>query len=1245
MSDSQATRLDFKKDALIAIETLRARVRQLESSSRQEIAIVGLAARFPGGPDPNTFWEMLRDGRDGVTEIPGDRWDADAFYDPDPETAGKMATRHAGFILDIAGFDAQFFGISPREAMYMDPQHRLMLETSWHALENAGLAPSSLTGTRGGVFMGLSTHDYLALLSEKQTYSHIDAYFGTGTSPAAATGRISYRLGFEGPAVTVDTACSSSLVAVHQASQALRSGECDLALAGGVNVLLTPATMINFSRARMLAPDGRCKTFDAAADGYVRGEGCGVIVLKRLNDALRDGDRIRAVIRGSAVNQDGASGGLTVPNGRAQQRVIADALKQAGLEPHEVDYLEAHGTGTSLGDPIEAQAAAAVYGTGRDKDHPLLIGSVKTNIGHLEAAAGIAGIIKVVLAMEHRTLPRHLHFQTPSPHIPWDRLAVEVVRETRPWHANGKRRTAGVSSFGFSGTNGHVLLEEAPIVEPVVAAEATPERKHHVLAISARSQEALRELLGRYRAWLDAHPEADIADVCNMAAVGRSHLEYRSAMVVDSRDRARDLLSAFAEERPMPGLVTGTASDPPKTAWLFTGQGSQYVGMGRQLYESQPMFRQTLEYCQDVLRGELERPLLEVMFEDDERLRNTTYAQPALFALEMALARLWRHWGLEPDVVLGHSVGEYAAACVAGVFSLEDGLRLMARRGRLFGSLPAGGRMAAVFAHAHAVEEKLGDFPCLSIAAFNGAHTVVSGPGADVEAVAQAFREKEMRADPLDTSHAFHSALLDPVLDQFEEFARGIEYRAAGRALISNRTGKVLGQTMLDAGYWRRHARQSVQFAESVETLAQLGCKVLLEIGPQAVLTAMALRAWPHGRETARAVASLRRETPDDRQMMEALAQLYAAGSRPDFRNFDSAWKRRKLDIPNYPFQRKHFWFQAKATITSPDSYAPSEVVKLLDAGQIDELAAQVNGHEDAAATRRILQSLAEHHQRERAARSTAENLYEVAWQKIAPPGTSKEHFAEGQSWLILVRTAEMARPVVDFLGSQQQQCRVVAMAQPHGAQEQALKDVQRMLERDRPFRILHLSSLELAETTTESLERIERGALGGFAKMLQAAIEENLHAPIWLITCGAQPVLEHDRVSPAQSCLWGVGRVLALEHPEMWGGLADVPAEGEAEWGLLLRAIAAGTGAEDQIAIRAGELYAARLKRTPPPRAVESLRLRSDGSYWVTGGLGALGLEAAEYLAAQGAGHIVLTSPDGPRGCEHSHWSVAGAL
>ena len=466
-------------------------------------AVIGYAARFPGAPDADEFWDLLRDGRDAISEVPEDRWDVDEFFDPEPGTPGKVVTRRAGFVDDVTGFDAPFFGMSTREARMLDPQHRLLLETAWRAVEHSGTAPSALAGTNTGVFVGLATHDYLGMASDELTYPEIEAYMAIGTSNAAAAGRISYRLGLQGPAVAVDTACSSSLVAIHQACQALQLGECDLALAGGANVLLTPATMITFSNAQMLAPDGRCKTFDAAADGYVRGEGCGVIVVKRLEDAIADGDRIRAVIRGSAINQDGASGGLTVPNGVAQQRVIADALKRAELEPSDVGYLEAHGTGTSLGDPIEAQAAGAAYGAGREPGRPLLMGSAKTNIGHLEAAAGIAGVIKVILSLEHEALPKHLHFENPSPHIPWDRLAVEVVTETIPWERTDRPRIAGVSSFGFAGTNAHVIVEEAPVVAPGpdVAAGAAPAR-FSVVPVSARTPAALLHVADQYRSWL-----------------------------------------------------------------------------------------------------------------------------------------------------------------------------------------------------------------------------------------------------------------------------------------------------------------------------------------------------------------------------------------------------------------------------------------------------------------------------------------------------------------------------------------------------------------------------------------------------------------------------------------------------------------------------------------------------------------------------------------------------------------------
>ncbi|MEX7474229.1 type I polyketide synthase, partial [Mycobacterium adipatum] len=755
-------------------------------------AIIGYAARLPGAADADEYWDVLRDGRDAVSEIPQDRWDVEEFFNQDAGAPGKIVTRRAGFVDDATGFDAPFFGVSAREARLMDPQHRLLLETSWRAVEHSGTAPTALANTQTGVFVGLSTHDYLGMASSELTYPEIEAYLAIGTSGAAGAGRISYRLGLHGPAVTVDTACSSSLVAIHQACQALQLGECDLALAGGANVLLSPATMITFSQSRMLSPDGKCKTFDAAADGYVRGEGCGVVVIKRLDDAIRDGDRIRAVIRGSAVNQDGASGGLTVPNGVAQQRVITEALERAGLTAGDIDYLEAHGTGTSLGDPIEVQAAAAVLGKGRAADKPLLIGSAKTNIGHLEAAAGVAGVLKVVLALEHQELPKHLNFRNPSPHIPWDRIPVRVVDESAAWERSERPRVAGVSSFGFSGTNAHVILEEAPTVAPAAAEDVADTRRFMVLPLSARTPAALIKTAEHYRSWLTDHPDAELADVCLTAGDGRAHLEHRAALVVNSTESARELLGALADDRPAPGLVRGHCADAPKTAWLFPGQGSQYAGMARELFETEPVFAETVRRCADAVAGILEQPLLEVIYDSvdgEETLRQTRHTQPAIFAVEMGLARLWESWGYEPDVVVGHSVGQYSAACVAGVFSLQDGARLLAERGRLFGDLPAGGRMAAIFAAADRVERLTDEYPSLSVAAYNGANTVLSGPGADLERAVAGLTADGVRCDWLYTSHAFHSALLDPALDAFEAFADQFDFAAPQRILVCNRTG------------------------------------------------------------------------------------------------------------------------------------------------------------------------------------------------------------------------------------------------------------------------------------------------------------------------------------------------------------------------------------------------------------------------------------------------------------------------
>ncbi|BBY58767.1 putative polyketide synthase [Mycolicibacterium sarraceniae] len=1195
-------------------------------------AIVGYAARFPGAADAEQYWDLLQGGRDAVTEVPRDRWDVEEFFDPDPDAPGKIVTRRAGFVDDVCGFDAPFFGVSAREANVMDPQHRLLLETAWRAVEHSGTAPTTLANTRTGVFIGLATHDFLGMASDALTYPEIEAYLAIGTSSAAAAGRISYRLGLHGPAVTVDTACSSSLVAIHQACQALRLGECDLALAGGVNVILSPATMITFSHSRMLAADGRCKTFDAAADGYVRGEGCGVIAIKRLEDAIRDGDHIRAVIRGSAVNQDGASGGLTVPNGVAQQRVIGAALASAGLAPSDIGYLEAHGTGTSLGDPIEVQAAAATLGKGRDADQPLLIGSAKTNIGHLEAAAGVAGVLKVVLSLEHQELPKHLNFRNPSPHIPWDRIPVRVVEESVAWERSEKPRIAGISSFGFSGTNAHVILEEAPLATPATPAPAADDRRFMVLPLSARTPAALVQNAEHYRSWLSEHPEATLADVCLTAGAGRAHFEHRAALVVNSLESARELLGALADDLPAPGLVRGDSVDTPKTAWLFPGQGSQYAGMTQELFETEPVFAETMTRCAEAVADVLDKPLLDIIFDLDgtEELKQTRHAQPALFAVEMSLARLWQARGFEPDVVLGHSVGQYSAACVAGVFSLEDGARLLAERGRLFGDLPAGGRMAAIFADPDRVERLTDEYPRLSVAAYNGANTVLSGPAADLEQAVATLSDDGARCDWLDTSHAFHSSLLDPALDAFESYANEFTFGSPQRILICNRTGATLGRNAtLDGTYWRRHARQPVQFAKSVATLAELGCTLLLEVGPQPVLTAAALRAWPDPATAPKAVPSLRRNGADHRQVTEALAGAYVAGHLPDFGAL-IAEPAHKVDLPTYPFQHRQYWFTAKQNQTAAADTARTEAVQLLEDGRIEELAALLDAAGTSLTTADVLNKLAAQHNRQRSAQSIADIRYEIRWERST--NSSPAEIGEGAAWLLIGDDAASMQPVIDALTSNGHRHRILGLP-VSDADEERLVDELRTAVHDEPgLRILHIAALESdGATSMRSLLRMQHRVLGGTQRLFRAAAAAELRTPIWVTTHGAQHVTGDDTVAPEQSSLWGFCRAAALEYPQVWGGLIDLSSRSADEWSRLIKQVVTASSGEDQIALRGDTVHVPRLiRRTGQPNSTP-LELRSDATYLVTGGLGALGLEIAGYLAAHGARQLVLTSRRAP--------------
>ncbi|HXA51418.1 MAG TPA: beta-ketoacyl synthase N-terminal-like domain-containing protein, partial [Candidatus Acidoferrum sp.] len=919
---STADRAEVLRRAYVEVRKLRARVDELEAARTEPIAIIGMGCRFPGDAnDPAAFWELLREGRDAISAIPADRWDADAYYDPDPEAIRKMCTREGGFLKGVDLFDPQFFGITPREAVHMDPQQRILMEVAWEALEDAAIAPATLQGSRSGVFLGLCGYDYSCLMMDREP--DLNAYMGSGSAHSVASGRLSYVLGLQGPSVALDTACSSSLVALHLACQSLRSGECGLALAGGANLVLLPEPVVMFSKAHMLAPDGRCKTFDASANGYVRSEGCGIVVLKRYSDALRDGDRVLALIRGSAVNQDGRSSGLTAPNGPAQEAVIREALANADRAAPQIDYVETHGTGTPLGDPIEVQALGRVYGEGRDAAHPLLLGSVKTNVGHTEAAAGMASLIKTVLAIRHGEAPASLHVKTPNPRIPWDRLPVRVANVRTVWPDRGRPRAAGISSFGFSGTNAHVIVEQAPAVAETVAEWKRP---LHVMCLSARTPEALSQLTLRYQEHLSLHGDASFEDVCFTANTGRAQFSHRLALIAANSQQAAARLAAFHAGRGQEGVVTGLAGDGRReVTFLFTGQGSQYAGMGRRLFETQPAFRAGLLRCEELFRPHLPRSITDVLYGDaTDCIDETIYTQSTVFALQFALTELWRSWGIVPDSVMGHSVGEYAAACAAGVFTVEDAVTLIAARGRLMQALAERGSMAAVMASEARVAAAIRTHSArVSIASVNGAEvTVISGASDGVRSILAELAVEGVHTQPLSVSHAFHSPLMEPMLDEFEKVAATLRISAPTVPFASSVTGAFARPGEVEQpAYWRRHIRDTVQFAAGMTTLHGNGHRVFVEIGPSPTLIGMGRRAVPE--DGAAWHASIRKTRDEWEQMLETAASLYIGGADVDWAGFDRGYARRKVSLPTYPFQRERYWIAGGRVAAPPDASHP----------------------------------------------------------------------------------------------------------------------------------------------------------------------------------------------------------------------------------------------------------------------------------------------------------------------------------
>lgn len=907
--------------------------------SSEPIAIVGIGCRFPGAGNPDEFWKLLSGGVDAISEVPKSRWDVDAFYDPEPATPEKMNTRYGGFVDRVDRFDPGFFGISMREAEKMDPQQRLLLEVVWESLENGGIAPDDLSGSSTGVFVGISNSDYRLLYKE---LSEIDAYLATGTCLCIAANRLSYILNLRGPSMAVDTACSSSLVAVHLACQSLRQGESNLCIAGGVNLILTPEGTITLSQARMMAPDGRCKTFDASADGYVRGEGCGVIVLKRLADAVADRDNIWAVIPGSAVTQDGLTNGLTAPNGPSQQEVIQQALADAGCHPHDISFIETHGTGTSLGDPIEVRSLRNVLMKGRPEDQPCWLGAVKTNVGHLEAAAGIAGLLKLVLSLRHEQIPPNLHFNKLNPYISLDGTTFKLPDECAEWSCGSTKRIAGLSSFGFGGTNCHLIVEEAP------EAETTPEpseRPSHLLVLTAKSQDALRDMAGRYGAYLAGHDDDSLSSVCRTAAMGRSRFDYRAAFVGSSRGDFDERLKAFAADGSAEPIERSRGRQKKQEiAFLFTGQGSQFVNMGRALYETQPLFREELDRCDELLQPHLETPLLSVIYPQEGQqspLDETAYTQPALFAIEYALARLWQSWGVEPSVAMGHSVGEYVACCLANVFSLEAALELVAIRAKLMQSLPEGGQMVAVFADETRVADAIaGREADVAIAAVNAPNQpVISGNGEVVEEIVERFRQDGVKTSRLTVSHAFHSPLMEPMLDEFKRIVDQVQFSPPQFNIISNVSGEVAGEEILSSDYWCRHVREAVRFADSVKTLAGLEPDVFLEVGPKPILTSLGRSCLPSSKQPW--LPSLRGRGDDWNTMLTSLGKLFERGVDVDWQQFDSDYHPRKVALPTYPFQRQPCWNEfatdiGQARVGAVGGAAPGKAVHPLLGHRVD---------------------------------------------------------------------------------------------------------------------------------------------------------------------------------------------------------------------------------------------------------------------------------------------------------------------
>ena len=1205
--------------------------KKLQQSSEQSppipsgaVAIIGMACRFPGGADsPENFWQLLVNGRDAIKRIPDTRWGKEAASFAASSDQDLSAIRWGGLLHGIDLFDAKFFNISPREASRMDPQQRLLMLTAWEALERSGVPAEKVAGSSTGVFIGAHSQSSDYYLMQMAYPESIDAFTSTGTAHSLLSNRLSYFLDLNGPSLTVDTACSSSLVALHLACQSLKGGDCDMALAGGVNALLSPELSYTFSKLSFLSPEGRCKTFDESANGFVRGEGCGLVVLRRLEDALQNKDPILAVIRGSAVNQDGATNGITAPNGPSQEKVISMALKRAGIKAEDISFVETHGTGTALGDPIEVEAMAAVLGKTTTQT-PCYLGAVKTNIGHLEGAAGIAGIIKAVLCIQQGFIPANLHFNRLNPYIT-DLSGTRFIipEQGMKWDVKGKDRFAGVSSFGFGGTNGHVVLSDFKVVLSRSSggeAENDPAAEPFLIPLSARSEKALADLRQGWTRFLsDSNLQSfSLRDVSYTAGIRRTHHSHRLAVVGSNRE---ELLQSLKS------VKSGGTPDHSKTAddglvFVFSGQGPQWHAMGRQLLEKEAVFRESIAQCDALLKDYCSWSLMEELqkSDSDSRMHQTEIAQPAIFALQVGVARVWQSWGIVPDAVVGHSIGEVAAACFSGVLSIEDSIRVVFHRGRLLQKITGKGRMAAVGipeTEALRLIESYKDRVC--IAAVNSPFSVtLSGEETALEEALALLDKRNIFARMLKVDYAFHSSQTSALLKQMEAAVGGISTQPASIPVVSTVSGKIADANTFSAAYWAGNIRQAVQFSKAIDVLIERGSRTFVEIGAHPVL-ALSIEQCLSVKNTKGVVLpSLQRGAGDRGRMLETLGQLYAGGRTVNWQKVNPL-RGRCVELPSYPWQYEHFWI-SKAS-------GGKKAYDFQNAFPGEGKGPELSSSHDA-------------------------DQYAVVWR----PFNNQEAFVpredtQRKTWILFISGNEAGKTLEKSIAMAGQD---FVLVEP-GEQYKEITgrhftiDPQNPLHYEQLFEelsevelpgvsgILHMGAIRppFQENWPNPKDLSEATAYNAIAMLhlirALSKLQKIKSPPVWLITRGAQPVLP-DSAAPAfdQAPFWGMGRVLALEYPGIWGGMIDLdPFMTDADGIKALFEILRDPRSEDQIAVRKEGIYVARLIQKTIAETMP-YKWDANGSYWVTGGIGRLGLKVAHWMAENGARHIVLTSRKG---------------